>query len=310
MPKYKIRIEPFGSLVYDTNTATTVSLDRDETRDYLKFKGKFPSHPKDIMAPRVVHLEITDKCSMVSPCPYCYVLASGHQTNTTSLSTDDWRKVIDILDQSGVFQVTFGGGEPMLREDLVELVNYTSTININTGLTTNGKFIVPSKDSLLNKIGQVNISIHDNPEFVKIKALVARNYTRTGISYLCKTDSMYYLSDIVDFIEYSNNHRTQWQSEIELLLISYKPVIGDKEKVVPSSEIMKLAKEYAPRIPIAVDGHAYNKCEGGYSFCDISCTGEVYPCSFVRTSYGNILEEPFLDIWARMPRITECPYGE
>jgi radical SAM protein with 4Fe4S-binding SPASM domain len=34
--------------------------------------------------------------------------------------------------------------------------------------------------------------------------------------------------------------------------------------------------------------------------CTVGANGEVRPCSHLDISYGNILEEPFLEIWGRM----------
>ena len=68
-------------------------------------------------------------------CIHCY--ASGEElANNKELSTDEWKKVIDKLKDAGIPQITFTGGEPTVRGDLVELVDYSKWFM--TRLNTNG----------------------------------------------------------------------------------------------------------------------------------------------------------------------------
>ena len=55
------------------------------------------------------------------------------------LTTEEWRQVLRALWEVGVPHVCFTGGEPMLREDLVELVRYAEEQGLVTGLLTDGR---------------------------------------------------------------------------------------------------------------------------------------------------------------------------
>jgi MoaA/NifB/PqqE/SkfB family radical SAM enzyme len=55
------------------------------------------------------------------------------------LSTDEWREVLNRLWDVGVPHVCFTGGEPTLREDLVDLVRAAEEMGMVTGLLTNGR---------------------------------------------------------------------------------------------------------------------------------------------------------------------------
>jgi MoaA/NifB/PqqE/SkfB family radical SAM enzyme len=55
------------------------------------------------------------------------------------LSTDEWRRALQALWEVGVPHVCFTGGEPTLRDDLVELVRYGEEQGLVTGLLTNGR---------------------------------------------------------------------------------------------------------------------------------------------------------------------------
>ena len=62
----------------------------------------------------VAHLEVAARCQLA--CSYCY----ARDRPATELSTSQWKAIISDLASYGVFQITFGGGEPTLREDLKE----------------------------------------------------------------------------------------------------------------------------------------------------------------------------------------------
>ncbi len=68
-------------------------------------------------------------------CRFCY--AAGQALGATSeMTTDEWRSVLDRLKQARVPMVTFTGGEPTLRADIVELVEHAKWFV--TRLNTNG----------------------------------------------------------------------------------------------------------------------------------------------------------------------------
>ena len=73
-------------------------------------------------------------------CLHCYA-AGQPMGETAELSTEEWKVVLQKLRQANVPQVTFTGGEPTLREDLVELVEAAQWFV--TRLNTNGRLLTP-----------------------------------------------------------------------------------------------------------------------------------------------------------------------
>ena len=68
-------------------------------------------------------------------CVHCY--AAGQQmAEEDEIATEDWKKIIDKCRQAGIPQVTFTGGEPTMRDDLIELIDYSRWFI--TRLNTNG----------------------------------------------------------------------------------------------------------------------------------------------------------------------------
>ena len=71
-------------------------------------------------------------------CINCY--AAGQElANVEELDTASWKQVIDKCKEAMIPQLTFTGGEPTLRPDLVELVDYSKWFV--TRLNTNGQLL-------------------------------------------------------------------------------------------------------------------------------------------------------------------------
>ena len=113
-------------------------------------------------APLRMDLALTYKCN--NKCTKCYV---EHKREITELSTDGWKQVLDKLWEIGVPHVTFTGGEPTLRKDLPELVEYAEDLGIITGIISNGRAFKDKKlvDALiLAGIDHFQITIESHDE--------------------------------------------------------------------------------------------------------------------------------------------------
>ena len=73
-------------------------------------------------------------------CLYCYA-AGQPLSDTPELTTAQWKEILAKLRAANVPQVTFTGGEPTLRADLVELVEAAQWFV--TRLNTNGRLLTP-----------------------------------------------------------------------------------------------------------------------------------------------------------------------
>ena len=73
-------------------------------------------------------------------CLHCYA-AGQPMGETPELSTEQWKTILDTLRKVNIPQVTFTGGEPTLRSDLVELVQAAEWFV--TRLNTNGRLLTP-----------------------------------------------------------------------------------------------------------------------------------------------------------------------
>ena len=111
-------------------------------------------------------------------CVHCYA-AGQENAEEAELPTDDWKRIIDRCRAAGVTQVTFTGGEPTMREDLFELIDYARWFV--TRLNTNGiKLTREYCDRLRDvSIDSVQITFYSHERGVHDELVGAHRYDDT-----------------------------------------------------------------------------------------------------------------------------------
>lgn len=71
------------------------------------------------------------------------------------LTTEEWERVLDNCWQAGIPHVTYTGGEPTLRDDLVELIGHTQKLGQVSGLLTDGRRLTDA--SYLSALSQAGL---------------------------------------------------------------------------------------------------------------------------------------------------------
>ncbi|NQT89697.1 MAG: radical SAM protein [Candidatus Omnitrophica bacterium] len=106
--------------------------------------------------PLVVGWRLTHRCNM--RCANCHLwMNKGGE-----LSADGLKGMIDRLFEQGMRAVTFTGGEPLLRDDIEDIVTYTRSKGISTALNTNGA-LLKEKKACLKNLDRLHLSL-DGPE--------------------------------------------------------------------------------------------------------------------------------------------------
>jgi len=295
LKRSRLKVGRNGLVAYEPRTATTIRFDRQETVHLL---GKdVPFEGLDDPC-EVVHLEISNHCYLT--CPYCYV----GKKEGRELTTEQWKHIMDDLASYGIFQVTFGGGEPTLRDDLRELALHARRRGLNLCMTTNGLTLPEIGPDTLCLFNQVNVSFHGDEGILR-KALehLERHKVPRGINFLALHRYMPQLPSIALMSEYL---------EAEMLLLTGKGVDGG----LSPGEVMAEARNlHRQGFQVAVDGLACageveDFCMQKRRFCDVDSEGNVLPCSFVRWPMGNLLKSPFSEIWRSRGKQVPCPFIE
>ena len=109
--------------------------------------------------PHILDIALTDKCNC--NCEHCSF--SNKRKNNKELSTEEMKKVLkDSLDL-GVTSINFVGGEPLLREDITEIIKSVDKDLAITSVVTNGWYLKEKINELKEaSVTTIKVSI-DSP---------------------------------------------------------------------------------------------------------------------------------------------------
>lgn len=113
-----------------------------------------------------VMLELTYTCS--EQCIHCYNLGAAHTNEEVShradrveLDINDYRRIIDELDELGLFRVCITGGDPFSKSIVWEILNYIYQKDIAFDIFTNGQKLLGFEERLASLYPKlVGISIY------------------------------------------------------------------------------------------------------------------------------------------------------
>jgi radical SAM protein with 4Fe4S-binding SPASM domain len=302
----------YGSLIEVGKGSCPISAMNLETKE---------TNPKLWTAPPRLDLALTYRCN--NNCYFCY---TGGPRIVSELTTADWKNALEKIWLNGVPQVVFTGGEPTLRDDLIELID--SAQEFVTGLVTNGRKLLPlSKDLKRVSLDYVQVSLESHrPEVhdrmvgvngawmettVGIRAAVA-----SGLEVITNTtltrDNLEYFPDL---IEYGPDLGLKTMA-CNTLICSGRGTCSRKETGISAEDLkafMPRALEAAQKAGIRLEWYSptcykqFNPVEFGFGVKACSAAqynmtiepdGSVIPCqSWLKEKVGNILTDPWPQIW-------------
>lgn len=132
-------------------------------------------HRMDLM---VSAMTMNGRWNCNQKCVHCYA-AGQEQAEEAELSTDDWKRIIDNCRKAGVTQVTFTGGEPTMRDDLFELIDYARWFV--TRVNTNGIRLTREYCENLHRasMDSVQITFYSSDETIHNALVGAPHYADT-----------------------------------------------------------------------------------------------------------------------------------
>ncbi|WP_315065700.1 putative heme d1 biosynthesis radical SAM protein NirJ1 [uncultured Clostridium sp.] len=106
----------------------------------------------------VISWNCTKTCNL--KCKHCYASSDNKKYND-ELTLSDSKKFIDDLKNFNVPALLFSGGEPLIKEDILDILNYANIKNIRSTLSTNGTLLDKDICRFLKKInlGYVGVSL-------------------------------------------------------------------------------------------------------------------------------------------------------
>ena len=272
-----------------------------------------------LSAPVNMTWEITHRCNL--KCIHC--LSSSGQESPGELELEQCISIVDQLAELNVFEINFGGGEPLLKAHFVPLLQYIHEQGIVTCISTNGILLtegfvasftgnplVNIQVSLDGATPEVNDSIRGEKTYHKIIKgieLLANKGIALSINTVVTSLNIEQLDQLKELAASFNAN---------LRVSRFRPSGRAKETWgmlrLNASQLRELSS-WLGEYPDILTGDSFfsisgdNRKEIGLDMCGackmtccIDPCGSVYPCAFLQESEfcaGNLKTTPFKEIW-------------
>ncbi len=277
-------------------------------------------------APLTFSLGVTSRCGY----NYLYCSAKGRQGGE-ELTTGEWVSVIRTLQDMGTAVLSFTGGEPLLREDLEELIGSVDDRSMCI-LFTSGQGLTREKASALRRAGLYGVTIsldscdqseqnrrrgsddaYSNAISGVNNALLAGLYT--CVSCVVTRDM---LNKKVLFRTLAFFERLKAQEVILIPPFNSGRWMGKDDEFYTRGEreaFVRLCRACNRRFKHLKVSSELNNCStehfgcaAGVQHSHISPVGELYPCEIAPMSFGSICSGDLKALWGKMRDAVGTPH--
>jgi radical SAM protein with 4Fe4S-binding SPASM domain len=283
--------------------------------------------------------EVTTRCNL--DCIHCY--ASSVDSAQAELSTAEGKQLLEqiaMLEEIRMIVIT--GGEPLIREDIFELVEYAGRLGFHIVFSTNGTLLSPDMAKDLARLGVANFSIsldgysRECHESIRRKSgcfqsaidginAAAQTGVCLQVNFTAMRQNLAELPGLIDFAESlkadiimvfqaipprTESENLELDAEEQIHLIK---TIAEKQKKTRALIMPVCSPEYWPwlvehkQVSLArsIQRKTLSGCGAGRGFSYVRFDGEVWPCNFIPLSAGNVRRTSFTDIWRNSPVLQE-----
>jgi pyrroloquinoline quinone biosynthesis protein E len=268
--------------------------------------------------------ELTYRCPL--HCAFCYNPVN-YAAQRDELSTDEWLRVLREARALGAAQLGFSGGEPLMRDDLEELVREARQLGFYTNLITSGVGLTDKRLAVLkdNGLDHIQLSFQDSTQELNdflsstktfdLKNRVARSIKAHGfpmvLNCVLHRYNLPHVDKIIDmalamgaeYLELANTQYYGWAHTNRAQLMPTEAQLRDAEAVVE-----RYRKEIGNRCKIFFVVPDYyetrpKRCMNGWGsvFLGVAPDGAALPCHSARSlpglSFPNVRDVPIEQIW-------------
>jgi hypothetical protein len=222
------------------------------------------------------------------------------------LVTNEWIAIMDKVWQAGVPHVVFTGGEPTLRDDLVELLAHAESNGQVSGLLTDGERIADS-DYLngLLQTGLDHIMIVLDPALDNAwrgleNAIAGDVYTAVHLTIT--SDNSGDVRSVLDRLAQVGVHAISLSATSENLDENLKAAT-DRIAELDIPLVWDLPVPYSAHNPVALEVEQSEMPEkAGRAWLYVEPDGDVLPAQGINELVGNLLTESWDTVWERTRR--------
>jgi pyrroloquinoline quinone biosynthesis protein E len=269
--------------------------------------------------------EITYRCPL--HCAFCYNPTDYADHTKNELNTDEWIKVLRDARKMGALQLGISGGEPLLRDDIEDIVTEANQLGYYSNLITSGVGLTEKRIDAFKAGGldHIQLSMHDITEEIsnfvtdtktfKLKQKVAAMIKDRGypmvLNVVIHRYNIGHIKEILemaeklgaDYVELANTQYYGWS------LINRNQLMPTKEQIDEAEKITNQFREYIGNkmkiFFVVPDYYAERpkKCMNGWGevFMIVTANGDVLPCHSARVlpniDFPNVKNDQLNEIW-------------
>ena len=288
-------------------------------------KGLVKSQLMPYPLPIAMTFAITYNCQC--KCVHCSA-GRHYREDMKELSTEEAKKLIDDAQKLGVTIIAFTGGEPLLREDLFELISHVNKKKAMPVMFTNGQFLTEENVDKLAEAGMYSVFLSiDSPEAEEHNKLRGMpGLFEEAIEGIKRVQSKGMFAGFSGYATRSGTERGLYKklhklaTDLDLKNIIYFDCVPTGNMLHDTSEMLTFelreelhkysAEVFRKKIVPPLSSQSWQNsveahlsgigCLAGNIQYYASAYGDISPCDFSRISFGNIREEPLKDIWMRL----------
>jgi mycofactocin radical SAM maturase len=271
-----------------------------------------------LSAPVNVTWEVTYSCNL--RCIHC--LSDSGPVGKGELTTDECLRVIDALAAMKVFQFNIGGGEPFMRPDFMELMDYAHQKGMVTCISTNGTLIDKAVARRLdNKLVYIQVSLDGATPATNdaIRGRGSFDKALQALQYLRKNDIEVSINTVLtrrSFPELDRLVELAASFGAKLRISRFRPSGRGKHSWahlnLDREQLVAFSQWLAENLAVSTGDSFFsvsteerrslglNMCGACKLTCCLSPTGQVYPCAFLQEAEfraGKLPEDSFAGIW-------------
>lgn len=268
---------------------------------------------------RGIHLNYDSKCNF--NCCHCFTDSPrlGRASGGPRLSREELKRLFDRADEMGVYEVDVQGGEPLLYDNLEDIIAVIDPDRFYVYITSNGYLLDEAAAERLAGMGisRVSVSIDDvdplkNDEFRGVKgsfdrALAALGHVRrAGLEATINFTVGHYNAAGPDLPELCRlatenqcriafNYATPsglWRGKLDVMMTPEDDERVSALRLSHPNLLMRDIWDLSDR------GQQRNSGCPAVNRCYINPMGDVLPCPFLHMKIGNIREKPLDEILA------------
>lgn len=272
-----------------------------------------------LSAPICVTWEVTFACNL--SCEHC--LSASGKRKPNELTYEEAKAMIDDLADMGVCYINIGGGEPLIRPDFLELVEYAGYRGLPVQFSTNGTLVTEELAKKIAAIDHIRVQVSVDGATAEVNdqirgkgsyagamralSLLSKENIELSVNMVATRNSFSQINDLYEIVRgfgakfrvarlrpsgrgvdsYEHLHLTPEQNFHLYQWVKAHPDVTTGD----SYFILSALGEPIPGL---------NVCGAARATACITPTGNVYPCAFLITedcSAGNIRDKAFSELW-------------